>query len=343
MPRDPRFIAPLGIGAAATAALCAGAWLQAGPAAAAWVAACGIVLVALFAVSTALRYRCIVQLSERLDRALSGERNVSFKGMGEGELAILASQLDKTVTRLVVANEELEAEKHALADALADISHQLRTPLTSLGIELELMRKTATTPEDSQRVRDCGRMLEQLQWLVSSLLRLARLDAGVVRLERHCVDASALVKAAQDPLAVAADLAGVTFQARVEPGCSFMGDAAWTREALTNVLKNCLEHTPAGGTVRITAREDTVACRICVEDTGPGIAEKDLPHVFERFYHGAGNATRRGEDVCNPSGVGIGLSLSRALLVAQGAQITASNVSPTGGARFDLVFPKVTV
>lgn len=333
MPRDPRFIAPLGIGAAATAALCAGAWLQAGPAAAAWVAACGIVLVALFAVSTALRYRCIVQLSERLDRALSGERNVSFKGMGEGELAILASQLDKTVTRLVVANEELEAEKHALADALADISHQLRTPLTSLGIELELMRKTATTPEDSQRVRDCGRMLEQLQWLVSSLLRLARLDAGVVRLERHCVDASALVKAAQDPLAVAADLAGVTFQARVEPGCSFMGDAAWTREALTNVLKNCVEHTPAGGTVRITAREDT----------GPGIAEKDLPHVFERFYHGAGNATRRGEDVCNPSGVGIGLSLSRALLVAQGAQITASNVSPTGGARFDLVFPKVTV
>ena len=338
MPRDPRFIALLGIGAAATAALCAGAWLQAGPAAAAWVAACGIVLVALFAVSTALRYRRIAQLSERLDRALSGERNVSFRGMGEGELAILASQLDK-----IVANEELEAEKHALADALADISHQLRTPLTSLGIELELMRKAAATPEDSQRVRDCGRMLEQLQWLVSSLLKLARLDAGVVRLERRRVDVAALVKAAQDPLAVAADLAGVTFQARVEPGCSFMGDAAWTREALTNVLKNCVEHTPAGGTVRISAREDTVACRICVEDTGPGIAEKDLPHVFDRFYHGAGNATRRDEDVCNPSGVGIGLSLSRALLVAQGAQITASNVSPTGGARFDLVFPKVTV
>ena len=319
MPRDPRFIAFLGIGAAATAACCVGAWAQAGPTAAAWVAACGIVLVALFAVSTALRYRRIAQLSERLDRALSGERNVSFRGMGEGELAILASQLDKTVTRLVVANEELEAEKHALADALADISHQLRTPLTSLGIELELMRKAAATPEDSQRVRDCGRMLEQLQWLVSSLLKLARLDAGVVRLERHCVDASALVKAAQDPLAVAADLAGVTFQARVEPGCSFMGDA-----------------------------EDTVACRICVEDTGPGIAEKDLPHVFERFYHGtagpaAGTPARRDEDVCNPSGVGIGLSLSRALLVAQGAQITASNASPIGGARFDLVFPKVTV
>ena len=122
-----------------------------------------------------------------------------------------------------------------------------------------------------------------------------------------------------------------------------MGDAAWTREALTNVLKNCVEHTPAGGTVSITAREDAVACRIRVEDTGPGIAEKDLPHVFERFYPGTSNPARRDEDTCNPSGVGIGLSLSRALLVAQGAQITASNASPTGGARFDLVFPKVTV
>ena len=205
------------------------------------------------------------------------------------------------------------------------------------------MRKAAATPEDSQRVRDCGRMLEQLQWLVSSLLKLARLDAGVVRLERRRVDVAALVTAAQEPLAVAADLAGVAFLAKVDPGCSFMGDAAWTREALTNVLKNCVEHTPAGGTVSITAREDAVACRIRVEDTGPGIAEKDLPHVFERFYHGTSNPARRDEDTCNPSGVGIGLSLSRALLVAQGAQITASNASPTGGARFDLVFPKVTV
>lgn len=343
MPRDPRFVAFLGIGAAATVACCAGAWLQAGLTAAAWTAACGVALLALYATTTSLRYRRIAQLSERLDRALSGERDVSFRGMGEGELAILASQLDKTVTRLVVANEELEAEKHALTDALADISHQLRTPLTSLGIELELMRKAAATPEDSQRVRDCGRMLEQLQWLVSSLLKLARLDAGVVCLERRRVDVAALVTAAQEPLAVAADLAGVAFLAKVDPGCSFMGDAAWTREALTNVLKNCVEHTPAGGTVSITAREDAVACRIRVEDTGPGIAEKDLPHVFERFYHGTSNPARRDEDTCNPSGVGIGLSLSRALLVAQGAQITASNASPTGGARFDLVFPKVTV
>ena len=181
------------------------------------------------------------------------------------------------MARLVVANEELEAEKHALADALANISHQLRTPLTSLGIELELMRKAAATPEDAQRVLDCGRMLEQLQWLVSSLLKLARLDAGVVRLERHRVDVSSLVKAAQEPLAVTADLAGVTFQAKVEPDCSFMGDAAWTREALTNVLKNCVEHTPAGGAVSITAHEDAVACRIRMRTPDQALPRRTCP------------------------------------------------------------------
>jgi signal transduction histidine kinase len=343
MPRDPRFLALLGIGAAASAVCSAGAWAQAGPLAAAWVAACGGALLVLYAVTTALRYRRIAELSERLDRALSGERDVSFEDMGEGELAILASQLDKTVTKLVVANEELDAERRALADALADISHQLRTPLTSLGIELELVRKAAATPEDARRVRDCGRMLEQLQWLVSSLLKLARLDAGVVRLESRRVDVAALAEAAEEPLAVAAELAGVGFETSVEPGCSFMGDAAWTREALANVLKNCVEHTPAGGTVRIVAHEDAVACRIRVEDTGPGIAEADLPHVFERFYHGPDASARTDDDACDPSGVGIGLSLARALLVAQGAQITAANAGPDGGARFDLTFPKVTV
>ncbi|WP_130811571.1 sensor histidine kinase KdpD [Olsenella sp. Marseille-P4559] len=343
MPRDRDFWGLAGIGAATTAICTIAAALAAGPVAAAWVALCGVVLLALFSATTARRLRRIAQLSTLLDRALSGERNIDFKGMSEGELAILASQLDKTVTRLVMANEELEAEKRALADALADISHQLRTPLTSLGIELELMRKEAPTPEGASRVRDCGRMLEQLQWLVSSLLKLARLDAGAVRLERHRVDVAQLVEAAEAPLAVTADLAGVTFESNVEPGCSFMGDATWTREALANVLKNCVEHTPAGGMVRVTASEDAIACRIRVEDTGPGIAEKDLSHVFDRFYHGSGGVARPGEDAANPAGVGIGLSLTRALVVAQGGQVAASNASLRGGARFDLVFFKVTV
>ena len=312
--------------------------LFAGMSAAGAVLVCGTLLATVFVYASWQRMRRIAELAARLDEALATGRAVSFADMAEGELAILASELDKTLSRLAIANEDLEQERGALADSLADISHQLRTPLTSLGIELELIRRDAATPAQRERVLSAQRHVEQVQWLVSSLLKLARLDSGTVELQRQHVDVASLVQAAADPLAVSFDLAGVELEVSVEEGCGFEGDPSWTREALANVLKNCMEHTPSGGTVRVEAWEDALACRIRVSDTGPGIAPEDLPHVFERFYHGA----KAGEDPANPAGVGIGLSLARALIVAQDGQITAGN-TPDGGACFDVSFFKVVV
>ena len=314
------------------------AGLVAGMPAAGAVLACGTLLATVFVCASWLRMRRIAELAARLDEALTTGRAVSFDDMAEGELAILASELDKTLSRLAIANEDLEQERGALADSLADISHQLRTPLTSLGIELELIRRDVDTPAQRERVLSAQRHVEQVQWLVSTLLKLARLDSGTVELQRQHVDVAELVRAAADPLAVSFDLAGVELAVSVEEGCGFEGDPSWTREALANVLKNCLEHTPSGGTVTVEAWEDALACRIRVSDTGPGIAPEDLPHVFERFYHGA----KAGEDPANPAGVGIGLSLARALVVAQDGQITAGN-TPQGGACFDVSFFKVVV
>lgn len=310
----------------------------AGMSAAGAVLVAGVLLAAVFFFTSWMRMRRIAELTARLDEALASGRSVSFADMAEGELAILASQLDKTLSKLSIANEDLEQERATLADSLADISHQLRTPLTSLGIELELIRRDAATPEQRMKVLSAQRHVEQVQWLVSSLLKLARLDSGTVELQRQHVDVAELVNAAADPLAVSFDLAGVDLAVKVDDGCSFEGDPSWTREALANVLKNCLEHTPAGGTVTVSAWKDALATRIRVTDTGPGISEEDLPHVFERFYHGA----KSGEDPANPAGVGIGLSLARALIVAQDGQITAGN-APDGGACFDISFFKVVV
>ena len=303
-----------------------------------FVLVAGALLALVFCLASWARMRKIASLAARLDEALASGRSVSFDDMAEGELAILASELDKTLARLSIANEDLEEERARLADSLADISHQLRTPLTSLGIELELIRRDAQSPAQRDKVMSAQRHVEQVQWLVSSLLKLARLDSGTVELTRQHVDVAELAAAAADPLAVSFDLAGVGLAVDIEDGCSFEGDLSWTREALANVLKNCLEHTPAGGTVSLSAWEDAIACRIRVSDTGPGISEEDLPHVFERFYHGA----KAGEDRANPAGVGIGLSLARALILAQDGQITASNL-PEGGACFDISFFKVVV
>ena len=373
-------VAVTAAGTAATGALAglAAQWAGAGDArgaglvAAAATLACGAALVALFARFTARRYRELSRMAERVDEALHTGRAPALSDMSEGEVAILASEVDKALTRLTISAEELAAEKASLADSLADISHQLRTPLTSLGLTLALARKQAGPHASEQllaHLRTSERLLAQVQWLVEALLKLARIDAGAVRLHRAPVDVARLVNAAAAPLAIPFELAGVRLELELEPGASFVGDAAWSAEALENVLKNCLEHTPEGGRVRVAAVEDAIACRITVTDTGPGIAEADLPHVFERFYRGgassaqgaagtvaagmgAAGATdprdrRTSSSDVNPTGVGIGLSLAQSLIAAQDGRIVAGNVRDADahvtGARFEITFFKAVV
>lgn len=297
---------------------------------------------------TRRRYRRLAQMAESLDAALSGERELGFDKMGEGELAILASELDKVIARLNLTVDELACEKRALADSLADISHQLKTPLTSIALTLELVRSRLAQRDDSAELLERLRLIQHLQGrveqLVAALLKLARIDAGVVKLVRAHVDAADLVETAIEPLAIAFDIAGVECTSSVAPGSSFEGDPAWSAEALTNVLKNCLEHTERGGTVQVTVQEDVLACRIRVADTGPGIAEADLPHIFERFYRGE-QASSSSE--VNPAGIGIGLSLAKSLVVAQGGSLTATNrhgeQGEVIGAQFDFTFFKAIV
>ena len=322
------------------------AWLVAGPAAALICLLGAGAVAAIFLRLTAVRHKRIAEMSRRVDMALHEGRAVSLSDMREGELAILVSEVDKALGRLTITSERLAREKTTLADSLADISHQLRTPLTSLGLTLDLARKEARAADSSKvlaRLRQSERLLAQVQRLVEALLKLARIDAGTVRLARETVDVASLVREAAAPLVIPYDLADVTLETSVEPGCSFVGDRAWTCEALENVLKNCLEHTPAGGRVVASATRDALACRISVTDTGPGISEVDLPHVFERFYRGVDERP----DEAGLAGVGIGLSLAQSLISAQDGRITAGNVTDgdgrVTGARFDILFFRVTV
>lgn len=317
--------------------------------AAACVAATGALVIAAFMVLTAKRYRQLGHMAANLDRVLAGDRDIRLRDMDEGELAILSSEVDKVIARLNLTVDELEAEKLALSDALADISHQLKTPLTSIAISTELIRDRLAEREDCRDLVDRLRLVQRLQGrvedLVAALLKLARIDAGVIKLVQAPVDVEDLVKRSFEPLAVGFDIADVRFESHVAPGASFTGDLTWSVEALGNILKNCMEHTPAGGCVRVTASEDVLACRIRVEDTGPGIAESDLPHIFERFYRGETDACTASD--VNPAGVGIGLALAKGLVTAQGGTLTAENVRDASGsvcgAAFNIVFFKAVV
>lgn len=310
----------------------------------------GLIVTVIFMILTDRRYRALANMAANLDRVLAGERDIRLRDMSEGELAILSSEIDKVIARLNLTVDELQAEKLALSDALADISHQLKTPLTSIAISTELIRDRLSARGDSEDLVERLRLIQTLQArvedLVSALLKLARIDAGVIKLVCGDVDARELVRKSFEPLAIAFDIADVRFSADVQDGASYEGDLTWSVEALENILKNCMEHTPAGGCVSVRVTEDVLACRIRIGDTGPGIAESDLPHIFERFYRGSRDANATPSEV-NPAGVGIGLALSKSLVTAQGGTLTAENLRDENGnitgAAFNLVFFKTVV
>ncbi len=300
------------------------------PRAGLWVLAAGALACALFATFSLRRYRQIARLASEVDEVLHGGRRIAFSDYREGDLAVLRNELAKMVAALRTATERLDAEKNALADALADVSHQIRTPLTAMGLLIGTAERTSDEAERIRALHELETLVSRVGWLVTALLKLAKADAGAIRVQARPVDAARLVRDALAPLAGAFDLRDVACETHVDEGASFNGDAAWSAEALGNILKNCMEHTPAGGCVRVQASEDAVAFRLSVADLG--IAAGHLPRLFERFYRGAGS-----------EGFGIGLALAQALVTAQGGTLRAGNDRETGGARFDLTFPKVVV
>ena len=235
--------------------------------------------------------------------------------------------------------DQLSRERNALADSLADVSHQIRTPLTAITLMLPVVERADDARERKRAVRELESMIERVSWLVTTLLKIAKVDAGAMHVEQREVRAAEVARRAVAPLATAMDLRDVNLVLELDETATFQGDAPWTAEAVENIAKNCMEHTPPGGTVTVAVREDALACTIAVSDTGPGIAPEDLPHIFERFYRGRGG---EGPDVAQPAGFGIGLSLAQALVSAQGGTLRASN-NPAGGARFEIAFPKLVV
>lgn len=291
---------------------------------------CGLTVFCVCAVLTGMhflfsfmRYHKIRKLSEALEDLLHTGKTLSIQDYREGELSILANQIQKMAKRLTEAAQTLREDKAYLADSLADISHQLRTPLTSMNLTASMLSASDVGEERRQElIIEMKNLLRRTQWLVESLLKLSKLDAGTVKLERSEVSISSLIKNASAPLAIPMDLRSQTLRIHCDDG-AVLCDPTWTAEALGNILKNCSEHTPEGGSITVTAQITALYTQIIVEDTGSGLSEQDIPHLFERFYKGK-NAS--------DTSYGIGLALSRTIVAAQNGTIQAMNGS--AGAKF---------
>ena len=311
-----------------TAAASGAAGFFIGAAAGLAVGGLGLVLLFLFGIFTYRRYEKLRLLADYLRDIRDGQYRLAMQNYEEGELSILQSEIYKVTVLLEEQAKTLKKEKQQLADSMSDISHQLKTPLTSMLMMTDLLCEQPMDADTGKTfLLQIREQLERMQWLVSSLLKLAKLDAGAVTLKREPLTAFSLIHKAVAPLLVMMEDKGLSLEILGQDDAQIMADAHWTIEAFTNIIKNCIEHTKVGG-LKIRAVQTNLYTQIQIEDTGEGIGKDDLPHIFKRFYKGK-NA--------DENSVGIGLAMACSIIRQQKGDITV--VSQEGsGTQFTIRF-----
>ena len=291
-----------------------------------------LLLMLIYCIGTYKRYRRIASLADDINHVLHGDSLIDFDNYSEGELSILHSEIYKMTVRLREQQQKLLSDKEYLADSLADISHQIRTPLTSINLLVERLSASGLTDEcRHQLANELYGLLDRIDWLITTLLKISKLDAGTVQFNKETVSLEMLINKSCAPLLIPIELRGQELIIRAEG--DFYGDSAWTSEAVGNIVKNCMEHTPDGGKIEIEAAENALYSEIVIKDNGTGISPEDLPHIFERFY--------KGKDSDGKS-FGIGLALSRMIIAGQKGTVKAEN-RKNAGTMFTLRFYKGTV
>lgn len=280
------------------------------------------VAVILYIVRECRLKKQIRELTEYITKVQDFEALPAMEHISEGELGILQSEIYKVVTLLREDYSTEKRQKKYMADMMSDISHQFKTPLTAISLMTELLLR----PEVSQEQRlDYASKIDaqtgRMTWLIKNLLTLSQLEAGVLEMKPEELSLRGMMDEIAESLEVMAEFAEIELEMQIPEEIRIRVDRHWTREALTNIIKNGIEHTPAGGYVKVSATQNNIYTGIKIEDNGRGIAKEHLPHIFERFYK-AGNDS--------PGSVGIGLAMAKQIIHNQGGRIEVESKEGEG-------------
>lgn len=255
------------------------------------------------------------ELTEYLKDVNSGGTSVLRRG--EDVFSHLEDEIYKTVIELQGTKESAVRNHEILAERIADIAHQLKTPLTSMSLMTELLEEYLTDDTKEYHTRLSGQ-IGRLKGLVSGLLSLAKLDSHGIIMKNERLELSEVLEEAEESLREMLKERRVIFTAEGESGCSLYADRQWTEEAILNIVKNCAEHTPKGGRITACYCQNPIYTELRIEDGGNGFVPEELPHIFERFYRGAGAAK---------DNAGIGLAIAKAVIEQQNGYIHAENTA----------------
>jgi len=275
----------------------------------------------LLFIYTKWRYKEISELAEYLKKTNNGDYSLDLRNNEEGELSILKSEIYKVSVTLREQNSALIDEKLNLVRGLSDISHQIKTPLTSMFVLTDSLCDP-NLPAD-KRLEFTGvinNQLKRLQWLVTSLLKMSKLDAKAVKFKKQNVSPKKLIDKACMPMLIPMELKNIKLIIE-EDGVPIFCDLNWTAEALVNIIKNGVEHTPDGGQMHISSCANVFYTQIIIKDNGNGIDKNDLPYIFNRFYKGKNSSD---------DSVGIGLAMSKSIITLQEGSIYVKSKNGEG-------------
>jgi signal transduction histidine kinase len=303
-------------------------------------AALGALLLAalLFAIylASARTYRRLNRYNLGAERIMRGDYDFRFPETGEGELDLLGFQFNQLSRRLQLSFTALQEEKKLLKEMISGISHQLKTPLASSRVFTELLLDEAAADPDVRHefLQKTLVQLERMEWLIQSLLKISRLETGVIEFQKEYADLGETAAQVVTTLVGSAVQKGhaLEFEKDRAP-VEAPHDRKWLGEALHNIVDNAIRHTPTPGWITVSLEQTDSTAAITVRDTGPGIPPEELGRIFERFYQGSsgGKKPRRGS--------GIGLSLAKLIVEKHGGMIQASS-APGEGTAFTITLPR---
>ena len=277
-----------------------------------------------------LRFR---EISLAAERIVEGDFSQKLEEENEGDLAKLRHHFNLMSKRLELTVEQLQAEKIFLKEIISDISHQLKTPLAALKMFNELLLEGSTVTEEIRKefLGGSAAQIERMEWLIKNLLKMAKIEAKAIDFNDKY---QPLLPAIMETInCLKFDWEKKRQSLRIveqQTGIRLKYDRSWLSEAISNIIKNGIEHTPEGGAIKVELTESPVMINIIIQDNGTGIPPADLPHIFERFYKGSNS---------NPTGTGIGLALAKMIIENEGGLIHVK--SEVGrGTTFTITFPK---
>ncbi len=278
----------------------------------------GIASLSIFMRYVLIQEKELKEINEYIKEVNNKNYSLKIEDNKDGELSRLRNELYKTTVILREAAENSEEEKEKLSIAIADISHQLKMPLTSIRIMLDNISDNPDMPQEIREdfIQDISKQVEHMSSLVISLLKIAKFDAGTIKMENEEIDAKKLIDSVINNLAILIEIKEIEVITKIDEKAIFIADYKWQQEALTNILKNAIEHSQPKSNIYIIVENTSIFLKIKIKDEGQGIEQKDLKHIFERFYRAKN---------CNEDSIGIGLSLAKTIIEQNNGYIKATS------------------